>query len=86
MLHNNQVLTAMRDSDSSKPAIFAMSNPTNNGLSQCLSSIYTLQFSLDLRVLHLLGLEQLNALLLMLLSMLVEILCLVAGAPLTMLT
>lgn len=29
--HTNQVLKAMRDSDSSKPAIFAMSNPTNNG-------------------------------------------------------
>lgn len=29
-LFNEEVLKAMRDSDSSKPAIFAMSNPTNN--------------------------------------------------------
>ncbi|XP_071741929.1 NAD-dependent malic enzyme 59 kDa isoform, mitochondrial-like [Rutidosis leptorrhynchoides] len=29
-IFNEQVLKAMRDSDSSKPAIFAMSNPTNN--------------------------------------------------------
>lgn len=31
-IFNEQVLKAMRDSDSPKPAIFAMSNPTNNGL------------------------------------------------------
>ncbi|XP_048141430.1 NAD-dependent malic enzyme 2, mitochondrial-like [Rhodamnia argentea] len=29
-LHTDQVLKAMRESDSPKPAIFAMSNPTNN--------------------------------------------------------
>lgn len=29
---NNQVLKLMRESDSKKPAIFAMSNPTMNGL------------------------------------------------------
>ncbi|KAM0028041.1 putative malate dehydrogenase (decarboxylating) [Helianthus debilis subsp. tardiflorus] len=29
-IFNEQVLTAMRDSDSPKPAIFAMSNPTDN--------------------------------------------------------
>lgn len=30
--HLIQVLRAMRESDSTKPAIFAMSNPTMNGL------------------------------------------------------
>ena len=32
MLAQKQVLKALHESDSSKPAIFAMSNPTMNGL------------------------------------------------------
>ncbi|KAL2477775.1 Malic enzyme [Forsythia ovata] len=33
-IFNEEVLKAMRESDSTKPAIFAMSNPTANGLSR----------------------------------------------------
>lgn len=46
-LHFNQVLKAMRESDSTKPAIFAMSNPTMNGfLQRALISLWKLKFIL----------------------------------------
>lgn len=44
--HINQVLKAMRESDSTKPAVFAMSNPTMNGLSLQNLSIIPILFML----------------------------------------
>lgn len=75
----------MRGSDSVRPAIFAMSNPTNNGLS-CHPLLLPLSaVCLDLAFNIMYSAKQLNAVLLMLSSMLEKILFLLVGVPLQML-
>ena len=41
MMHSFQVLEALKGSTSTRPAIFAMSNPTNNGIDLSFSSSFT---------------------------------------------
>ena len=66
----------MRESDSSKPAIFAMSNPTMNGLFVYKDAkIFKLASYLQLQLVILFFFYQLNALLLMLSSTLEKTLC-----------
>jgi len=67
---STQVLKAMRESVSTKPAIFAMSNPTMNGLFVRLIQHSQLLMSMYFILIFLLLLVQLSALLLMHLIML----------------